>query len=688
MKSLNWFTSILVLIGILALIYSSTHLYINQFSIFLVMIAFIVVLEIFALKLPSGDDFEAGSIGILFVLLLFDFGHAVLALTIGLIVAFMKNYNSFKIPWIRLIANVGMYSISALAAYFFWDMTKGINLILSVILAAFIYEFVNLLLLELIQKVMNKRELFTNMRQQLAELIIPVVVYSIVIPTLLIQDTTNETIMMVLYTLFFLLIVIFFSKEYLKQLSLRQSTSKAFIQVLEGRITPSLAGHGNRVAIICDTILEDLGYPKSKRHDLVQAALIHDIGKVLLPSHIFRKRGERTLSEEREYNSHPEKAVEIVKTMFQKDSYSNWILFHHERWDGKGFPKGLKGEEIPYGSRIIALANELDHILERHDDSETVLKLLSEKSGTILDTNLVAKIELHHIEIIVESIQHLAVEKENVKPNEKTEIQLKSYDSYSSVGQSFFIQSENGKITLPDAVQMKHPSLESFVDSLVDIAKEHQQSVHETYMKNDRTLHVFVQEPKDGEVSLFIHDLSPFIEYRNNLERDTLESFVKIIDTLTDGKIVLHTSKADLDQRLGKWLAGMPINTTSDVPKCRELSKEIISQYPTELMSMKVQVSVTEAVTNILKHATGGNLSIYVQDDKLQFFISDIGSGIPLHEIPKTILVSGYSSKRSLGQGFKVITTYSDSVEIYTSSEGTNLLMEYKLKEEESSDIN
>ena len=687
MKSLNWFTSILVLIGILALIYSSTHLDIDQLSIFLVMIMFIVILEIFALKLPSGDDFEAGSIGILFVLLLFDFGHTVLALTIGLIVAFMKNYNSVKIPWIRLIANVGMYSISALVAYFFWDMTKGINLILSVVLTAFLYEFVNLLLLEIIQKVMNKRELFTNLRQQLAELIIPVIVYSIVIPTLLIQDTTNEIIILVLYTLFFLLIVIFFSKEYLKQLSLRQSTSKSFIQVLERRITPSLAGHGNRVAIICETLLEDLGYPKRKRHDLVQAAMIHDIGKVLLPSHIFRKRGERTLSEEREYHSHPEKAVEIVKTMFQKDSFSNWILYHHERWDGKGFPKGLKGEEIPYGSRIIALANELDHILARHDDSETILKLLGEKSGTILDPKLVGKIDMSHIEMIVESIRHLVVPKENVESNEKTEIQVKSYDSYSSVGESYFLHSVNGKVALPSHVLLEEPSLQSFVDSLVDIAKEHQQTVHETFIKNNRTLHVYVEEPKDGEVSLFIHDLSPFIEYRNNLERDTLESFVEIIDTLTDGKIVLHTAKTDLDERLGIWLSGMPIHTTSDVPKCRELTKEIIKQYPTELMSMKVQVSVTEAVTNILKHASGGNLSIYVKNDKLQFFISDIGSGIPLHEIPKTILVSGYSSKRSLGQGFKVITTFSDGVEIYTSPDGTNLLMEYKLKQEESSDI-
>jgi HD-GYP domain-containing protein (c-di-GMP phosphodiesterase class II)/anti-sigma regulatory factor (Ser/Thr protein kinase) len=653
------------------------------------MILFIVILEVFALKLPSGDDFEAGSIGILFVLLQFDFGHAVLALTIGLIVAFMKNYNSFRIPWFRLIANIGMYSISFLVAYFIWNMTQGINLIISVALTAFTYEFVNLLLLEVIQKVINNRDLFANLRQQLTELIIPVIVYSIVIPTLLIQETDKEIIILVLYTLFFLLIVIFFSKEYLIQLSLRQSTSQAFIQVLEGRITQSLAGHGNRVAIICETIIEDLGYPKRKRHDLIQAAMIHDIGKVLLPTYIFRKRGDRTLSEEREYRSHSEKAVDIVKTIFPNDCFSNWILYHHERWDGKGFPNGLQSLSIPIESRIIALANELDHIISRHNDSETILKLLSEKSGTVLDPSLVEKVELSHIKTILENIQTVAVQKDSFKINAITESQ-KSYDSYSSIGESFFIQAKNGTITLPVIIQKEEPSLHSFVHALVDIAKERRKTIHETYIQNNKILDFYVQAPLDGEVSIFAHDLSPFIEYRNKLEQDTLESFVEIIDTLTNGKMALHTSKTNLDQLLGERISYIPINSNSDVPKARVLTKVILEQFPREVLTMKILVSVTEAVTNILKHASEGELSIYLRGNILQFLISDKGSGIPLHEIPKTILVSGYSSKKSLGQGLKVITNFSDGVQIYTSPDGTSILLEYKQKEvikEELSEI-
>ncbi len=677
MKLVNWFTAILGVSGILALSYSFIHLHGNNKSIFFIMVAIIIILEVLPVELPSGDKFASGSIGFIFVLVHFGFSHAVLALTVGLLAIFLQTFKSLRIPLFRVFVNIGMYSFSLLAAYFVWDTTREFNLILAVALTTFIYELVNLILLEIILKVTFNQELFQNIRQQLTEMIVPIIVYSIVIPALLIQQTDKEIILTMLYTLFFLLIVIFFSKEYIKQLSLRKSTSNAFIQVLEERNTSSLAGHGNRVGIICEAILDDLGYPKRKRPDLIQAAIIHDIGKALLSPHIFTKRGALTLTEEQEYRSHPEKAVEIVKTMFTNNSFSDWILYHHERWDGKGFPKGLKGEKIPYESRILALANELDHIFQRQDDPQTVLKLLKAKSGTILDPKLVGKVELRHIEKMLASIPHL---EKLPQANATAKGQYRNEEAYSIIGESYFFEVENGQVSTSSL-----PSV--FIQSLVDAATERNELVHDTVVFSNRTLDVYAQPFQNEKVGVFAHDLTPFLGYRKKLEQDMFELYVEVINTLSNGKISLHPSEESITKQLGGQLYEMSVHTKADVPKSRELAKWAIQDFPTKINLMKVQIAVTEAVTNILKHATRGRLSIYQKDLLLQFLITDKGSGIPLHEIPKTVLVSGYSSKRSLGQGFKIITSFSDWVQIYTSSEGTSILIEYEqetIKEERS----
>lgn len=677
MKVTNWYTISLVIIACTAFLFSMSELVITNIYVFFVMIGLIIILEIFPIQLPSGDQYAAGSLGYLFLLIHEGFSYATIAIFIAAFAYYMKSFRVRRIPLIRLFVTIGMYVVSVFASLIVWNLTYPFNVFLAVGMVSIVFEIVNFVLFEGIQAAVFKNKMFTNIKQKVVELIIPVMVCIIVISRLILIKSDTELIITMLYTFFFLLIVIFFSHEFMKQLALRQSTTKAFIQVLEGRITPSLAGHGNRVGIICDTLLEDLSYPKRKRHDLVQAAIIHDIGKALIPSYIFRKRGDLTLSEEREYKNHPENAVEIVKTMFSKESFFNWILYHHERWDGRGFPKGLQGEDIPLGSRIIALANELDHIISRHDDHETILKLLKEKSGTMLDPKLVEKVELHHIEMLLDGFQILPSQEELPKTSAITESQYSINNSYSSIGKSFFIHIKNGQIISP-----KNDIPDDFVHSLANMAIVRQEAVHETYSHSNLTLDLHAQSLPNGDVTIFAHDLTPYINHRQQLENNILESYVQVINTLSEGKITLHSSKANLEEKLGEWIADIQINSHSDVPISRELTKRVLEKYPTELKSMQVQVAVSEAVTNILKHATAGKLSIYRQENTLQFFISDKGSGIPLHEIPKTILVSGYSSKRSLGHGFKLIAKFSDSVQIYTSSEGTYILMEYRQQEE------
>ncbi|MGG3564868.1 HD domain-containing phosphohydrolase [Neobacillus rhizosphaerae] len=668
MKVVNGYTISLIIISCVSFLFSITHVNMSFIPYFLILAGIVIVLEICPIRLPSGDQYSAGSIGFLFLLIHSGFSYSILVIFLATAAYYIKGLKKRKIRLIHLFVTIGMYVGSTLASLLVWNWTESLSLLIRIGLVSIVFEMVNFMLLEGIEVTVFGKKMFTNLKTKIVELLIPVVVSIIVLSRWALVDSETELLFTMFYSLFFLLVVNFFSHEFVKQLTLRQSISEAFIQVLEGRITPSLAGHGNRVGVICDTILEDFNYPKRKRFDLVQAATIHDIGKAILPSYIFRKRGDMTLSEEREYQTHPEKAVEMVKTMFPKESFSEWILYHHERWDGKGFPKGLQGEEIPIESRILALANELDHIISRNHDAETILKLLVEKSGTWLDPQLVEKVELHHIEQVLENVLPY---KEETK--EESAQLYANHGTYSNLGESFFIKVKNGTVVSP-----KNDPPVDFVLSLAEMASRRKGGVHETFTSDHQTFDLHAQLESSGEVTIFVHDLTPYLGYRKSLEQNILESYVEVINTVSDGKIMLYPSKKGLLEKLGEQIADISIKSNSDVPKSRKLTLEVLQQIPTEINSMQVQVAVSEAVTNILKHATSGNLSIFRRDQLLQFFISDKGSGIPLHEIPKTILVSGYSSKRSLGQGFKMISNFSNGVSIYTSSEGTSILIEYR----------
>lgn len=680
MKVINWYTISLVIVAAISFLAAIPDINSSKLKVFIIMTAIVIILEIFPIKLPSGDQFAAGSIGYLFLLIYDGFSYAVLAIYCATFAYYIKSLRRGRIPVIRLLVTIGMYVVSVLASFLVWKLTSNYNILFAVGMTALAFELVNLLLIEGVQATVFKKKMFVNIKKQAAELIIPLIVYIVVIPFLMLYKSDKELIVLVLYTLFFLLIVVFFSHEFTKQLSLRKSTSSAFIQVLEGRIAPSLSGHGNRVGIIIEALLEDFGYPKRSRNDLVQVAVIHDIGKALIPSQIFNKRGDLTLSEEREYQSHSEKAVQIVKTMFPKEKISDWILFHHERWDGKGFPIGLHREEIPLESRIIALSNTLDHIISRQKDPETILNLLDTKSGTFLDPNLVKKVEIHHIEMILEEIKNFPFHEESPQGVENSINKSSQRETYSKLGESFFICVGKGTITpqeqnLPDSV----------LYSLANTANERQDVVHETLVHKNRTLDLYTQPLGTGKATIFVHNLTPFLNYRRDLEKSILESYSEIVKTLSNNKIIVQTSKPDLIKELGEFLDSVTIRKNSDVPKSREVIKTIIIHNPVELDSMKVQIAVTEAVTNILKHATNGELSVFKKKEKLQFLISDEGSGIPLHEVPKTILVSGYTSKRSLGQGFKLISKFSDGVHIFTSAEGTSILIEYNILQDRNS---
>lgn len=111
------------------------------------------------------------------------------------------------------------------------------------------------------------------------------------------------------------------------------------------------------------TIADEYGLSAKEKENLRYATLILDTGKLAVPEHILKKESGLTEEEFRSIKEHPLKGAEIVKSIKALRPIVPIILYHHERYDGKGYPRGLKGEKIPIGARIIALADAFEAMI-------------------------------------------------------------------------------------------------------------------------------------------------------------------------------------------------------------------------------------------------------------------------------------------------------------------------------------
>lgn len=118
--------------------------------------------------------------------------------------------------------------------------------------------------------------------------------------------------------------------------------------------------HSCRVAELCEKMAQSMDMPEHSRKEIKSAGLLHDIGKIAIPEEVLNKPGKLTVEEYIEIKRHPEIGYRILCSANEMTDIAGYILCHHERWDGKGYPRGLKGEEIPLQSRMIAIADTFD----------------------------------------------------------------------------------------------------------------------------------------------------------------------------------------------------------------------------------------------------------------------------------------------------------------------------------------
>jgi anti-sigma regulatory factor (Ser/Thr protein kinase) len=162
------------------------------------------------------------------------------------------------------------------------------------------------------------------------------------------------------------------------------------------------------------------------------------------------------------------------------------------------------------------------------------------------------------------------------------------------------------------------------------------------------------------------------------------EVYRDVIFAATQEKFLLITEEEVNKYKEGIVLCEGRIKDRSDIPNCRNLAKEKLElEGFNNSTIMSWLLALSEAITNVIKHAEEGKMTI-IKDEKnheIRFVIEDKGSGFALKDLPKKTLLAGYSTKKSLGQGFTLMMKMAKRVLLFTSSKGSVLILNFDIKE-------
>jgi HD-GYP domain-containing protein (c-di-GMP phosphodiesterase class II) len=152
-------------------------------------------------------------------------------------------------------------------------------------------------------------------------------------------------------------------------------------------------GHGARVAALAEPIAYGLEWDAGRIARLRHGAPLHDVGKVSVRVEVLRKTGPLTLDELAEIRVHPRVGAQLVLPLREARSALPYVLFHHEWWDGGGYPIGLRGRAIPIEARLLAIADAFDAMTSqrpyRHPlSTERALQEIEACAGTQFDPQL------------------------------------------------------------------------------------------------------------------------------------------------------------------------------------------------------------------------------------------------------------------------------------------------------------
>lgn len=354
----------LIVNGFWVLVVNVSRFNVNLWGQVAIFILISFVARLMPTRLPQGNDFSVAFIIDLIVITLYGTPTAVVTGTVvtlfaGLFSKLLGRRDSlFKIVKTTCETALIIGLAGTVYQFIFYQIA-------AFVAATFIY-FLAITISFTIDSIMVSREPFSAVWMSVARtLFVNYFVLSSLafLLTYLIRNTGLE--FKLFSILMFFVPVMLVSHAFRLSLSIKQSylnTVRSIVRAIEAK-DPYTKGHSEHVAELTVAIAKELRLPEKELQKLQYLALLHDAGKIGVPEEILNKSGPLSVKEFEEVQKHSVLGAEIIQKIKFLSSKSNVVLYHHERYDGGGYPASLKGEEIPLESRIIGVADAYDAMI-------------------------------------------------------------------------------------------------------------------------------------------------------------------------------------------------------------------------------------------------------------------------------------------------------------------------------------
>ncbi|MBQ4218675.1 MAG: HD-GYP domain-containing protein, partial [Butyrivibrio sp.] len=184
-----------------------------------------------------------------------------------------------------------------------------------------------------------------------------------------------------------------FLKKQKNDIRIILQSMNTFISFIDAK-DPYTRGHSRRVAMYAAEISKRMHLTESEIQNVYYAGLLHDAGKISVPDAILNKPGKLTNEERQLVQNHTVAGGNMLKQLSSLKGVRETALYHHERFDGKGYPEGLKGSEIPLYARIVGVADSYDamssnRVYRRHLSKDEIIEEMQKGSGSQFDPEIV-----------------------------------------------------------------------------------------------------------------------------------------------------------------------------------------------------------------------------------------------------------------------------------------------------------
>ena len=368
----------------------------NMWPVLIFFLAISVFAEFIPVDLPMAGSITIG-FPIDFIIILV-YGPA-LAMLISAISAIISEVLEKKTSWYKIIFNTSQYALSVGVAGLTYQYVGGVvgfqnffKFAFPAILCALTYCLVNSILVTIVISLAQDSKIITVWRLNIKEMIPS---YLAEAPMGFIMAIVYVEVGIVGILLFFLpLLLARRSFElYTKMRKVYLDTIRALAAAIDAK-DPYTKGHSERVAKMSVTLAQELNLSGRELENIEYTALLHDIGKIGIADSILGKKGSLTSQEFDRIKEHTAMGADIIEPVdFLKNSY--WAIYHHhEKYNGKGYPDGLKSEDIPILARVIAVADAYDAMnsdrpYRKKLSKDKILNELKDQSGKQFDPEVV-----------------------------------------------------------------------------------------------------------------------------------------------------------------------------------------------------------------------------------------------------------------------------------------------------------